>query len=430
MKQILCVSILLITFSLFSQIPEYEFITEPTELMENFYDYMPGSYCGLPIQVEEDGSVYIVFHARSTPASTRREYYAYIDASGNVTNVATIGTEDIHEGYAGIDLDPVTGDPFTAWHGNFDTTTADLEVVMTYDLYHLGMPGNWIDPFPIPGNPWGEILWPEVHVGPSPDPAKRRVYVIGKISDYPNENIIIGYADFDVNDLNVQSNLEWTFRTIELLNQWNNSPIFIRPNLSCSVSDDGKIALMGYVTVEDSSDSLVIFLNDNFGVGEFEYFFQEAHYNVWNPFPTQDELYFAPYFCNHQNSMFHDNNSKISFLGAMNLLVEPNLWFADLNVLYTKIFTFDTTIQDFSFYDLYIEGLVPDDDTPMIPWDLNEDGIVDSIGPNGEIVYVEGWPIYYFDAGMGFAENNFKLTKNEEKFKLVTADFPKCPGNA
>ena len=415
MKQLLCVSILLITFSLFSQTPTYEFITEPIDLITNYYDYMPGGYTTLPVQIEEDGSLYIVFHARETATSTRRTYFAYFDENSNLVYVDLIGSQDLHEGFASIDLDPVTGDPLVAWHANIDPTSADLEVVMSYDLYHLGMPGNWIEPFPLPANPWGEILWPEVHIGPSPDPDKRRVYVIGKIIDYPNKNTIICYADFDVNDLNTQSNLEWTFRIIDLLNQWNNSPDYICPNLSCSVSDDGKIALMGYVQVENTSDSLVVFLNDNFGVGDFEYFSQEAHYNVWNPYPGSTyELYFAPYLCSHQNSIFHDSNSKISFLGTMNLLIEPSSWYPDLPAMYTKIYSFDISTQEFSFYDLYLEGANPADDIPMIPWDLDEDGIVDSIGPNGEPVYPEGWPIYFYDSEVAYHEGNFKITKNDE----------------
>lgn len=434
MKQILCVSILLITFSLFSQIPEYEFITEPIDIIENFYDYMPGGYCTLPIQIEEDGSLYIVFQARETATSTRRTYFAHFDENNNLIDIDLIGIMDIHDGYASVDIDPVTGAPFVAWHGNYDITSADLEVVFSYALYHLGQPGNWIPPFivigddtPSPNMPEDCFIWPEVHIGPSPIPNNRRVYVIAKnltsspVSGNRSENVLIAYADFDVNDLNMQSTLDWEYRTIELLDQWHNgNPEWVRPLLSCAVSDDGQIALMGYIQADfefgNLTDQIIVLHNDNFGVGEFEFYFQESHYNVWNPFtgPTH-ELYFAPFLCSHQNSIFHDSNSKISFLGTMNLLIEPNSWYPDLNLMYPKAYTFDLQTQEFSFYDLYIEGLVPDDDTPMIPWDLDEDGIVDSIGPNGEIVYVEGWPIYYFDAGMGFAENNFKLTKNEEK---------------
>ena len=417
-----------IIFSLFSQTPTVEFITEPIDIMENYYDYMPGGYTTLPVQIEEDGGLYIVFHAREAATSTRRIYRSYIDEGGNIANISNIPMGDIHEGFAGIDIDLITGDPFVAWHVDIDPLSADLEVVMNYDLYHQGDPGLWTATFivfddetPSPNMPEDCFIWPEVHIGPSPLPDKRRVYVIGKnytpspISGNSCENVLIGYADFDVNDLNLQAELEFTYRTIELMDLWHNSQDAPRLNFSCSVSDDGKIALMGYISVYEGADYLAVFLNDNFGEGDFEYYSEEAHYNVWNPATgNPNELYFAPYLCNHQNSIFYDNNSKISFLGNMNLLIEPSSWYPDEKLMYTKVYTFDVTSHEFSFYDLYIEGANPADDIPMIPWDLDEDGIVDSVNANGDPVWVEGWPVYYPDTDVAYHENNFKITKNEE----------------
>lgn len=413
--------ILFIPVAIFSQIPNYEFLTPPVDIMENFYDYMPGSYNALPIQIEEDGSVYVVFHARETAASTRRIYSAYLDGSGNLINIGLIGTDDIHEGFPGIDLDTVTGDPFVAWHGNHDPTTADLEVVMSYAYYHQSSPQTWREPFIVfndaiqtPNMPYDCFIWAEVHIGSSPIPTKKRVYVIGKnmapspVSIYPSENVLIGYADFDENDLNMQSDLDWTYRTIDLLNLWHNSQDGPRPFLSCSVSNDGKIALTGYISCFENPDSLVVFLNENFGEGDFEYFAQEAHYSVWNPNPAAPELYyFSPGLCNHFNSIFHADNAKVSFLGSMTLMYEPSNWISHFCFMYPKFYSFDLQTQQFSFYDLYIEGANPADDSPMIPWDLNEDGIVDS-------VIVFGWPLYYHDPIEAIHENNFKLAHNSE----------------
>ncbi|MCF7793815.1 MAG: hypothetical protein K9N09_08705 [Candidatus Cloacimonetes bacterium] len=432
MKRIFVIVTLLIGSVLFSQTPTYEFITEPIDLITNYYDYMPGSYNALPIQIEIDGSVYIVFHARETAASTRRIYFSYIDEFGVPINYSTIAVDDFQEGYPGIDLDPVTGDPFVAWHGNWDTATADLEVLASYDLFHLSGPGMWIDPFVVfddyiqtANAPEDEFIWPEVHIGPSPLTDKRRVYVIGKniasspVTGDPSENILIGYADFDVNDLNLFSNLDWSYSTIPLLDQWHNSPDHVRPFLSASVSDDGQIAFIGYIAADfensNLTDQIIVLHNNNFGEGEFDFYSQEAHHEVWNPTPgTPQQLYFAPYLCNHHSSIFHDGNSKISFLGAMNLLIEPSSWYPDLPMLYTKVFNFDVTSHEFSFYDLYIEGENPSDNEPMIPWDLDEDGIIDSVNMNGDPVWVDGWPIYYPDPDGTYHENNFKITKNEE----------------
>ena len=42
-------------------VPDYEFIIEPADLMMTYYDYMPGSYNGIPIQVQSGGGVYIIY---------------------------------------------------------------------------------------------------------------------------------------------------------------------------------------------------------------------------------------------------------------------------------------------------------------------------------------------------------------------------------
>ena len=192
-------------------VPEWEMYVDPVSIITNYYDYQPGSYNSSPLRVQPDDAgdgIYITFHSRETAASTRRVYYAYIDADGNLTNTATISTDDLHEGYSGVAVDPVTGDPLVAWHVNIDTGSVDLEVVCTYDMFHLGSPGLWKTPFVIiddatvtPNAPADEFIWPYVFIGASPDPAKRRVYVTANNADdsptgSPSENQFIPYADF------------------------------------------------------------------------------------------------------------------------------------------------------------------------------------------------------------------------------------------
>ena len=91
-----------------------------------------------------------------------------------------------------------------AWHVNVDASV-DLEVVFTYDLFHLGSPGLWKAPFVIvdddlitPNAPADEFIWPYVYIGPSPEADKRRVYVTSNNSNAvgdPSENQLIAYAD-------------------------------------------------------------------------------------------------------------------------------------------------------------------------------------------------------------------------------------------
>ncbi|RLC53088.1 MAG: hypothetical protein DRI23_01320 [Candidatus Cloacimonadota bacterium] len=432
------------------EIPNWEFSIDPVGIITNYYDYQPGSYNSIPVRVQSEevgGGIYLAFHSRETAASTRRVYYAYVDSEGNVTNTSTISTDDLHEGYPGIDLDPVNGDPLVAWHVNIDTSTADEEVVATYDMFHLGSPGLWKSPFVMmddttqsPNMPDDVFVWPYVYVGPSPDAAKRRVYIIASNNDAasngdPSENILIAYADFDENDFNAQSELDWSYNTIPLLDEWHDcNPEWIRPAHAITVDETGSVYLFGYTVTEDATspmtDHLYVFKNDNFGEGDFEFISDDFHMSVDNPL-NQDgtprfidpdtglghDIYFAPYLCNHQNAII--SNGKLFFLGNMNMLLYPDSWYPDLPIMYPKIYTYDIATEEFSFQDIYITGANPNDDNVMLPWDLDEDGVVDEFDDDGYVTWVEGWPIYHFDNAVAFDENRWQITKNEDNGWLV-----------
>ena len=427
-------------------VPDWEFYVDPVGLLTNYYDYMPGSYNSTPVRIQPDevgGGIYITFHARETAASTRRVYYAYVDADGNVTNTATISTDDLHEGYSGVDVDPVTGDPIVSWHVNIDTSTPDNECVVTYDMYHLGSAGLWKTPFVviddsyISNDPADEFEWPYVYIGPSPDPAKRRVYITANnafaTTGSPSENVLIAYADFDENDFNMQSELDWTYHTIPIMDEWNQGiPEWKRPNSAMAVSEDGKVAIFGYVITDGATsttpDMMYCLLSTNYGEEDsFEYYEGQAEFDIPNP-QNQDgsyafvdpdtgaphELYMEPYLCNHQNVIFTNDDSQLKFLGNMNMMLRPSSWYPDWPLMYPKLFTFDIDNEEFSFQDLYLTGANPNDNIPMLPWDLDEDGAVDEFDPDGFVMLQDGWPIYHFDNGVAFHENSFKITKNEE----------------
>lgn len=433
------------TYQSTREVPNYEFMVDPVQLITSYYDYMPGSYNSTPIRLQPDaaGGMYIVFHATETAASTRREYYAYVDNSGNVTNVSTVSSNNIREGYGGIGIDPESGDPFVAYHIKFADPTGS-EVLLTYDLFHLGSPGLWKDPFIVIDRTIptafadDDFVWPYVHIGPSPVADKRRVFVFGnnytshQASGNPSENTLIGYADFDENDLNMQSELSWTYTTMPLMDDWNQGiPEEKRPYHSYAVSDDGKVAIFGYVSAtEDNTTTpteFFCFLNDNYGEGDYAYYSANAEFDIDNP-QNQDgtyafidpdtglpqDIYMAPQLCNHMNCVFTNDNTKLRFLGSMNLLLRPNLWYPDISFKYPKVFTFDFSTEDFSFYDVYIEGANPADDIPMLPWDLDEDGNVDAFDPDGNVTWVGGWPIYHDVADVAFHENNTKIAANDD----------------
>ena len=429
------------------EVPGWEFVIDPISLLSNYYDYMPGSYNSTPVQLQPDamGGIYITFHAKEAADSQRRVYFAYIDASGTVTNVATISLSDVREGYSGVDIDPVTGDPFVAWHANMDAH-ADLDVIATYDLYHLGNPGLWKSPFIVLDNtfwiadPLDYFIWPYVFVGPSPDPAKRRVYIQannGASYENPSENIALLYADFDVNDLNDLLELDWTINHIPLLDEWNqNNPEWIRPFHSMDVSEtDGKVAFFGYNT----EDKIHVFLNENYGEGDFEYISLDYQFDVWNPQNLDDSYYFAdgatgaPYtlfwsfiHSGHMQSIFTEGTNKLNFSGNLGLQCEEGFYWPMW--IYPKAFQYDLNTQEFTFHDLYITGANPDDNIPMVPWDLDEDGEVDSYTTQGYVEHVHDWPIYFWVDDQAFHDTNFKTTSNEDNGWMVNIwqDGTKC----
>ncbi|MCF7794710.1 MAG: hypothetical protein K9N39_12010, partial [Candidatus Cloacimonetes bacterium] len=349
---------------------------------------------------------------------------------------------NIHEGYAGIDIDPVTGDPMVAFHCDFDSTTTDLEVLFSYDMLHLGNPGLWYSPFTIiddnTPSPWwqaDEFIWPQIEIGPSPNPDKRRVYVAARNAESPmsepSQNVLVAYADFDVNDLNLQSTLDWTYFTIPLMDDWAwGVPEWKRPYYSLAVSDDGKVAFIGYVVTDGQTsilpDRFFVLLNDNFGEGDFMFYDQSCEFDVWNPqnldgsYAFQDDngdplqLYFAPYLGRNFNAIFNSDSSKLTFISNMGLKSRPDDYISGEKLIYPKIISFNLMTEEFSFYDLYQQGADPYDDNPMIPWDLDEDGEVDEYDVDGNVLWTEGWPIFFPNEDLMRHENNFKLTSNDE----------------
>ncbi|MCK4311306.1 MAG: T9SS type A sorting domain-containing protein, partial [Candidatus Cloacimonetes bacterium] len=218
----------------------------------------------------------------------------------------------------------------------------------------------------------------------------------------------------------------WTYTSIPLLNQWNSgNPEGVISRLSMTVSDDGKVALMGYT----HQDSVIVFYNDNYGEDDYEYFSEFYQFDTWNPQNLNGSYFFAdengdPYtlywsfiHCGHKNSIFSEGSNKLNFCGSFGLQCDEGYYWPFW--IYPKAFQFDIDTQEFSFHDLYITGLEPDDNIPMVPWDLDEDGIVDSWDPQGYVEHVHGWPIYFWDTNVAFHENNFKTTSNEDGSWLV-----------
>lgn len=431
-RSILLLVFFIFTFTLFSQVPNYEFIVEPTELMFTYYDYFPGSYNSIPIRIQPEisqpygfpaGGVYIVFQAQEPAIANRKVYYSYLDSGGNLVSTDLISTNDVRQGYPGVDLDPVSCDPIASWHAMVEPN-GSIDCLLSADLFHVyGSSGNWTDEFSVIDNPIGfddEFIWPAVHISDSSPLGGdyRRVYVTAN-NYMPCHNVIIGYADFLSSDLLDLSLAEWNYRTIEQMNAWNDTIAF----KSCAVYDN-IIVYAGYLIDTDNTISDVfVFVNENYGEGPFEYYSESYFFPQWCPFTPPVEMRHEIIFSNHMNVIIKDNGSKTTWTGAMGITSGGGYINSEACMLYPKEFVFDLNTHEFSFKDLYIEGANPADNIPMCPWDLNEDGIVDSFSVTGDPLWVKNWPIYYPEGG---GDNNFKTAKNENWMVSVWSDGTKA----
>jgi hypothetical protein len=361
-RSILFLVFFIFTFSLFSQIPNYEFIVEPTELMFTYWDYMPGSYNSIPIRIQPEisfpngcpaGGIYIVFQALEPTIANRKVYYSYLDSEGNLISTDLISTNDIWQGYPGMDIDPISCDPIASWHAVVEPDNS-YDCFLSADVFHIaGFSGNWTDEFIVIDNPEvglpltgfndDEFIWPAVRIsGSSPLGGDyRRVYVSGNnytsghgASGNPSENVILGYADFLSSDLIDLSALDWSYQTVEQMDAWNAENPYRRPFKGCAVRDN-MVVYAGYVIDDDNLvNDVFVLVNENYGEGPFEYYSQELmNSNITN-------------FSKNMNVIFRDGNSKISFVGVRYSDTNPELF-------HPRLLSFDLDTHEFSFLDLY-----------------------------------------------------------------------------
>jgi len=461
-KSILFLVLFIFTFSLFSQVPNYEFIVEPTELMETYFDYMPGNYNSFNIRVQPEisnpyglpaGGVYIVFQAQETYPGERRVYYSYIDEYGNVTATDPVSTNDAEQGFPSLDIDPITCDVFASWQAIVEPDDS-FDCIASYDLFHMmGCPGLWLfDEFmvidnpevglPLTGNEDDEFIWPNVFIDLSPLGGDyRRVYVFASnntpaASGEFIENVILAFADFQTSDFDNQSTLDWSYRTIELFDNWHAGiPEYIKPYKAMTVQEN-KVIFMGY----NSNNEIFALVNENYGEGEFTYYSQPWLFPLENPQNLDGSYLYEDDSGNplnirqqilhsrNMNIIFTENGSEVSFLGAMGITIDDESAYFDLdwNQIYPKIFSFDLYSNEFSFYDLYIKGANPSDDDPMVPWDLNEDGLVDSFDENGMVTWAQSFPYIFYDENYIDAYTNFKIVETGNWYIAVWQDCLKA----
>ena len=427
-------------------VPEYviEHITD--DLGISFYDYFPGSYGSFPLVLQpspagvyDGGGVYLVYHVTTSAGATRRAYYSYVQdgvVTAGPSMIDLAGTSS--DGFPGVDVDYVTGDPFAAWHGANPDNDPIWVVDLSFDQYSMiGMPGLWNSAYTVIDNPAmeDEYIWPVVKVGPSPNPGMRRVYVVGGNAGpvgpaTQGMNAYIAFADYsDVSDLATYNSEDWTEYEIPYMRDW--AMVNIRPYWDFTITDDGKVIIAGnnfdWGYYEDDNtegysenDNLFVLVNSNYGEGstedDWDLHLQYANIPVENPdgyFPPDDpEVYenlyvvpFAPRYTVTTNDLGDVIWSCTYRLSA----TQANSLYPNQGYVKFVRFSFDT--EEFTITDLYprSENL---DAQPYVPWDPEGDGTWE-YDDEENLILTSSWPLYWWDDDDFQPENFTRITEHE-----------------
>ncbi|MCB5271086.1 MAG: T9SS type A sorting domain-containing protein [Candidatus Cloacimonetes bacterium] len=448
--------------------PVFSFSKAPYSLMTSYDDYMIGSYNSLPLRTIPDvagGGYSLTFHAKSSPSAFRNVFYAHMDLAGNMTHCQEITGASLNEGYPAMDIDPVSGIPLYAWHTGTGAG-ANLWVMFTSDPLIDGIPGSLNagqivinNPVELGGTLDNTFIWPQLHIGPSPFPNMRRVYIaasnrVSHVTELcPSENMMIAYADFDTDMLRTGALLSWSYTTIPQLDQWNNATeVWRRPKHSFNVDNSGNIYVTGYhyasgieygdVIVEEDLD---IFICPNYGEGSWSWVRAYSNLPSWNPpepdvFPTgyfkrggqpipDEELYWKIWFPTHLNTVV-DQEGRVHTIGLWAFMTHADLFHPYMDDCQTvKSFVFDPQDQSVSFKEIYPQNNTDNIFSPYYqPWDVEPPwGEPDSftwIDGDLHLDYEKNFPFPHWDVTlyndeMRYQYNNQKLSAVNDQDMMV-----------
>ncbi len=438
------------------EMPDFEWATTPQELLINYADYFQ-CYNQTPVAMQPEtlgGGIYVMYRVKDQGGCSE-VCFSYIDADGNVQTSSGIGYSG---SYCDAEVDQESGDVFGCWHIlSSDNETTDCQAI--YDLYHImNEAGLWKEPVitvidsdqmdeydPTDND---EFIWPEIKIGESPVAGKQRVYIVASnqnASDgetgYPSENVMICSADFDINDLNQQSDLDWNYTTIATMDNWNSEePAWYRSFKAFTVIEN-KLIFMGYKIPANNSEEptqMFCFINENYGEGDWEEYYQDWEFEEENPSyydeTTGETCYVYSNLQSSPNIPYPEVKQEIIHSGCFNLVATHQgsqvMWSGAMGIIYNdgiedlyrprwfqvypKTFSFDLNTHEFSFTDVYPAGANPNDNIPMKPWDLDEDGEIDTYDSTGFPEWAQDWPLFHWDTESCFYYNEYYLAVNED----------------
>ena len=452
-------------------IPQYTFSKTPVTIMTSYFDYMIGSFNGLPVRVvppSATGAYFMTFQGNFLQNPFfRNVFYAYLFEYDNSPVSYIITDSHILGGYPTMAVDPVSGNPMFAWHCDADDDP-ELDVLFVSDSILHGFSGHWNDVQVIIDNPVtitapdgsvtdnNEFIWPTMQIGPSPIAGKRRVYVLARNAQSgsafgASDNVYIAYADFNGNDLENGVPLIWSHTSIPQLDQWNiDQSVYRRPFHAFTVDNTGNLYYAGYhralgadgITSIDE-ELLDIFVCPNYGEGQWTRLSFWDQLPTWNPPSgpnnpagyfvdsygqplTDDQLSFRIANCSNHNASV-DQHGRVHVPCIYALSSNEGHYYPDFQ--YVKEFVYDPATQSVTINDIYPQRTAGDDFNPYFtPWDVEApfgvvDGFVDAGGITAPRMVTDfpfpHWDLSAHNDGMMFHYNNLKISNANEYGMMV-----------
>ncbi len=414
----------------------YQFRIPPEQVMFSYWDYMIGGYYSNAVRVQSpdagDG-VFISYMGQRTASGQRRVFYNYIENGGNIVPINDLPEPLYRQGYITQDIDRETGNPIFAWHEDHNLEDHKLDVCASLHNLLEGIPITSGDIDTIIDNPItttindstysdNEFIWPVVQIGPSPLENHRRVYIFATNSqshtadNFPSDNVYYAYADFDDQITESADDLNWSYASIPVLDNWNvdqnnDRRLFKTP----VVGRDGMIFLVGYHVAIDLSANpinepfLDVLENDNYGEGAWTMYSYDPS-RIFNMPSTAEpiQVKYSIFETTHFTG-YVDYANHVHFPLAFGFSTTDEYYsFPMLQSI--KDVDFNVSDHSFLIHDLYPTGIYPNDGNPVLPWDMNEDGVADSAA------FVE-WPYCQSDLEQGdlFNMNYIQYTRMNER---------------
>lgn len=148
---------------------EYEFLVDPTTIMQTYLDSLPAGATKYPIkrQLENGTGTYISFLGNQSLAEIPKQHAAYFDENGNLIDLNTFPSNNSYHGSGDIILHQTSGNCIASWSET--ESGGSGECTICFDNFAAQMaPGNWSSISNLNSVASDEYSSPRLYTGQSP----------------------------------------------------------------------------------------------------------------------------------------------------------------------------------------------------------------------------------------------------------------------